>query len=903
MNRPPVCLRRAAAPVLALCALLAGCSDGVVTDGPAPVVADVGYPHPSATVNDPSQTLLEAQARPWFGTRRQRNATCGPLQQSADDAFATSGFARSSSTQGEAFLIAREPAAIDSPEYIEFCVNVPELGAYRITARVFAPDIDQDSFFVTVDEDAAGAIAEPGIYDVARSSDGFRDDSVSTRSQRPLALTLDAGEHVVRFYYRERNTALAGIRVERTRGAPGASDPGFSEALAQCAANTGLSTTEIDALIERYLGDAPRVFALEGFPISFTAIGERDQRVQRVNWFFDTVNGRANILCLAEPPPRAYNLIANTVGVDRLVIGSAGPDRLRVSTPLLGTLFGNAGDDRVDTLLTGRFIAGAGDDQVGSFAGEGVFDGGEGSDLVRIMEAGRFDGGAGDDTVQTQFAGTFDGGAGVDAVERQSAAAVAVNVERIGTAFDALSPPGELRFLDATTSSALLRWEASPDERIDGYAVTITREGDRTQLNELGVPPSSLTLRLTESTAYAVDRFDPQVTRVSVYAFQQLDDGSALYSDPVEATFEPGLNTDFLVAGDRQAETVIERRFRTSTLSDGGRVIVSANSTADDTPGPVFQTFDGSLEPLDALNDQALTDSGYRVYLGTRRQYVVPDTRGGRRASVIAYDGSASQSLWQRDVSVPIDQPFQEFQRCFDAVVTQDDALVCVRPQGGLEAFDLDGNARRVDAVELPILTNTLLLDGDGGQLVSIDREQHRPFDAFTRIDTAAGTIENVPVDLSALSETDDEVIDVAGLAVVGDRVILTGAVVRTRLPTRGSPPCPGRCDVLEGERSAYFIARIALSDGRLQAFRRITLDQRPGDGIGLLAADRRSVVFGRQNLLTRYDVDTLETRERRPIPGTVEAISEAAVLVQQRLFLADQPFLETGSRLYLLNP
>jgi|GEM_PF-2542107 len=882
---------------LALCFVVTACSDGVSVEQASTVA--VGYENPALGVNDPVQRAIEPQARPWIGTLRQRVASCGELAQASDEAFATDGFSRGTSEAGEPFLVARDRVQRDTPEYIEFCVRVPALASYRITARALAPDVDQDSFFLTVDEDAPGSLPEPFIYDVMRSDAGFVDDIVRSRVQDPLTLALDAGEHVLRFYYRERNTALAGIRLVRDGGGPGDSGgPGGDpdpRALAQCAANTGLSEARIQTLIDRHLGDAQPAFSLQGVPVSFTASGESESRVQRVNWFFGDGTTRANVLCLSEPPARAFNLIANTVSEGRLVIGSAGPDRMRIGTPLRGTLIGNAGDDNVEVLENGRFEGGAGSDSVALMSDDaGVFDGGGGADLLRVMEAGRFDGGAGEDRLLTQFAGSFDGGAGEDTVERQSAGASAVNVENVGIGFTELAPPSELRFVDATTRSAVLRWLPSVDERTDGYLVTLVRPDDTTDLNELGAPPESVSLRVTSRPAYVVDRFDVFAPVVRVYAFERLDDGSTLYSEPASLTFEPGSDADFLNDAERIAELALDTRFLDAALADDGDVVISADQVGSGPDSAVFRVFDNRLSDERSVPNSDVGGRGFRAYQGTTRQYVVPSSaRNPLQSTAIGFDGDASTRLWQRDITVPVERPSQAFQRCLFAIVTQDDWLLCTRVQGGVQLFDPDGDDRRLDDVDL--LVQVSLIDGENGRLAVIEDDQARPFQAFTRIDSAAATSTRVEVDLSArLSEGDVET-EVLGLAVVGDDVVLSGAIL--------GEPCGGGCSLVEGVRTGYFLARVALSDGRVLAWQRVPLDQRPGTGIGRLSPDRASVVFGRQNVLTRHDIASLTLQERRRIPGSVEGIGDSSILVQSRQFSDSQPTLEIGSRFYLLTP
>lgn len=89
--------------------------------------------------------------------------------------------------------------------YVEVCIVVPSAGEYRIDAVVLAANSREDSFWVQVGS------GPRWLWDVKQSS-GWIVDQVSDRGgQNPVVVSLDAGEHRVRFYQREDGTRLDAV--------------------------------------------------------------------------------------------------------------------------------------------------------------------------------------------------------------------------------------------------------------------------------------------------------------------------------------------------------------------------------------------------------------------------------------------------------------------------------------------------------------------------------------------------------------------------------------------------------------------------------------------------------------------------------------------------------------------
>jgi len=92
-------------------------------------------------------------------------------------------------------------------DIIDFCVNIPATGTYRIDTVGWAPNSGDDSFYVSVDG-GAGALwdMEQGV--------GFVNDSVSDRAGAdPMTWALSAGQHTIRFSQREDGAGLDRFEV------------------------------------------------------------------------------------------------------------------------------------------------------------------------------------------------------------------------------------------------------------------------------------------------------------------------------------------------------------------------------------------------------------------------------------------------------------------------------------------------------------------------------------------------------------------------------------------------------------------------------------------------------------------------------------------------------------------
>ncbi|MBX2886208.1 MAG: fibronectin type III domain-containing protein, partial [Granulosicoccus sp.] len=528
-----------------------------VTD-PANADGAISSPAASEAVNDPTNSDSEPEARPWVGTTSNRQARCGGLVQGVDLAFATSAFLSVEDAQGR-YLLATSSELPDTAEFIEFCVNVQEPARYRIATQVRAPSISEDSYYFTINEDVPDTIPEPGIYDVRRSN-SFIDDVVNTRTENPLIVTLEPGAATLRFYLREANVALRQISLEIDSLLPADPVDPTSDALALCAANTGMAEDTIDNLINQYLGNVERRFVLA------PADEERGPFV-RNDYRWNTAQGSGNIMCLAAPPPGGTNLIDNTVTENRIVFGSQGADHQRAATPLRGTFIGNGGDDEIGVLDGGFFDGGDGNDFV-RLIRSGQFVGGLADDRVGVMREGSVNGGSGNDSITTVFGGVYDGGPDFDRVTRRAALAQTANVEDPGVLFEPLLPPSNLVFADSTPSSTLVRWSASADVRIQGYVVEQRADTTSDVVAELGEPPNVISPWRTATTEFAIDRLRANETLINVRAFTELADGSFLYSDALEAEYEPPQNQ----SGDVIAmeEFFDFQNLSSATLSDNG---------------------------------------------------------------------------------------------------------------------------------------------------------------------------------------------------------------------------------------------------------------------------------------------------------------------------------------------
>ena len=870
---------------------LAGCSEGVsvdTTDNAVQPSSDAtGQPLP-LNVNDPLNTLSEPQTRNFIGAVSSTTGECGLLSQSAGDAFATPAFVRGIDTDGNPFLQATRPESSDTPEFIEFCVSTEELARYRILAQTRAPSILEDSFFVTVDEDEAGRDSSPGIYDVPASVDNFIEGEVRTRTQRPLEFVLEAGEHIVRFYYREPNTAIKSIRLEAQTDEQPVPEPGES-GIAQCAINTGLSEEAIEALLEEYLGNAPRRYVLTPFEIN-------EGFTERNDWRWNINGESGTVMCLSDPGAGRTNLVDNTITRDRIVIGSSGVDLQFEPTTLEGTFIGNGGADSVDivgagtfvggvgadnvgVVQSGRVIAGAGDDVIGTLIDGGI-SGGAGNDTVDVLRGGRFDGEEGDDRVVDQFGGLFDGGPGVDTVEDQAQAGESVNVENIGGGFEPLSAPTDLALLEASDRRVLVQWTASPDERTDGYEVTVGEPASGEFGPELGIEPTGFTTPRTIAM-FSGFRTDDALT---VRAYADQGDGSFLYSAPLVVSFSLP-SVDELLA----EQTVLASLIRDDTSRGAGRtaegtIVVGTSPTfPPSSQTSVFTRYDASLQSPEDVSDEFILGTSYDISYGSTRQYVLQNGDDG--TLIIAFDGDVRNQLFQQPLEL-IGSPFNNA-RCDADHVTQDDWLVCIGLNGGLHGFSPDGDSFPLD-IDLDYFSP--LVDGAQGRIVQLDDDLREPLQSMSVVDLEADTLTELPLDFSGQIDAGERV-GAHGLAVQGNSVLIAGGVFDDTC--RADP----NCFRATNEALGYFLASVDIDTGAIQQFQPYALQERPGDGVGQFIGD--TVVFGDTAPLTRHDAATLVGIERVFLPGQVQDANDNSTLT----LVPTREGIEQQDDFYLLAP
>ena len=143
---------------------------------------------------------------------------CGGLETEAEAGTLFGAFRRgnSSSASGGSYVHLPNGTgnAYDAPNRdnrVEYCLTVPNAGSYRIKARVYTPNGNDNSFFVAVD----GAPAQGYLWDTRRSR-RYQDDFVAQRGGAdPVTFALGAGEHTLIFYGREDGTRLDRVALER----------------------------------------------------------------------------------------------------------------------------------------------------------------------------------------------------------------------------------------------------------------------------------------------------------------------------------------------------------------------------------------------------------------------------------------------------------------------------------------------------------------------------------------------------------------------------------------------------------------------------------------------------------------------------------------------------------------
>ncbi len=99
------------------------------------------------------------------------------------------------------------------PNRVEYCFTLPADDTYWILGRLNAPDIENNSFWVQIDD---GPVYRWGTI----LTDGFAWDIASTNryKEQPLEWDLEAGDHLVTIYHREDGTELDKLAIASASG-------------------------------------------------------------------------------------------------------------------------------------------------------------------------------------------------------------------------------------------------------------------------------------------------------------------------------------------------------------------------------------------------------------------------------------------------------------------------------------------------------------------------------------------------------------------------------------------------------------------------------------------------------------------------------------------------------------
>lgn len=162
-------------------------------------------------------------------------STCGPMIQEAEAADLAGGSliiaddVEGGNASGGKFVHvpdSDQPGGLtfddmDEPKnihYIEFCFDVEVAGEYMIKTWVAGFDDSDDSFWVTVNEN------EPYLYSFSDVTRGkvenaqvfplFTEDFVKNEGEGDVRASLTAGEHIIRFHYRESDSRLDKVALD-----------------------------------------------------------------------------------------------------------------------------------------------------------------------------------------------------------------------------------------------------------------------------------------------------------------------------------------------------------------------------------------------------------------------------------------------------------------------------------------------------------------------------------------------------------------------------------------------------------------------------------------------------------------------------------------------------------------
>ena len=191
---------------------------------PTPTVTNTPLPPtptPTSTVTNtpipptPTPTNTPVPPTPTHTPTPPPNGTCGPLTQEAEDAQLSGSFSigtDSSASNGQYITAGGYSNSIDNNnDQAVLCFNVTTPGTYRLRGWVLAPKSSSNSFFVQIDDQPANGY----LWQMPLST-SYQPVYLTNRGSGPdpVEVFLDAGEHQVVFFEREKNTRLDKVQLE-----------------------------------------------------------------------------------------------------------------------------------------------------------------------------------------------------------------------------------------------------------------------------------------------------------------------------------------------------------------------------------------------------------------------------------------------------------------------------------------------------------------------------------------------------------------------------------------------------------------------------------------------------------------------------------------------------------------